>query len=309
MMVTSASAQRVSPPPRPVVLTTDCGAEVDDQWALAHLALCPELDLKGIVTSHAPNLKPPAAESSARVAREVLDRLPLKARPPVIPGSSVPLADKAQARRNDGVEFLLAAARGRSTDDRLVIAIIGPATDVASALLVDPTLADRITIVAMGFDSWPEGKDPWNVKNDVRAWQVVLESRAPIVVGDAAVTRRHLLMTRPKAHALLDGHGEVGRFLTSLLVSWLDRNAELVTSVTGDKDAWPIWDEVVTAHLLGLSKTETRPRPALRDDLTFDHSRPKGTIGWVTAIDDDRLWRDLSGKIDGKRESTPDAPR
>src|SRR5262245_59931757 len=74
-------------PRRAVVLTTDCGCEVDDQWALVHLCLSPAIDLRGVVTTHAPNLRAPAAESSARVAYKVLDLLPLAARPPVMSGS------------------------------------------------------------------------------------------------------------------------------------------------------------------------------------------------------------------------------
>jgi hypothetical protein len=30
------------------MLTTDCGAEMDDQWALAHLLLSTELDLRAV---------------------------------------------------------------------------------------------------------------------------------------------------------------------------------------------------------------------------------------------------------------------
>ena len=93
----------------------------------------------------------------------------------MIAGSSRPLEGDTP-RPTPGVEFLIDQARGRSADDRLVVVVLGAATDVASALLIDPTLADRITIVAMGFDGWPEGRDPWNVKNDVRAWRVLLES-------------------------------------------------------------------------------------------------------------------------------------
>src|SRR4051812_1358309 len=70
-----------TPRPRPVVVSTDIGAEVDDQWALAHLALSPAVELKGVVTTHAPSLPEPAADSAARVARELLDLLPIKDKP------------------------------------------------------------------------------------------------------------------------------------------------------------------------------------------------------------------------------------
>ena len=48
-----------APPARSVVVTTDCGVEVDDQWAITHLALCSQFDFKGIVTTHAPTLEAP----------------------------------------------------------------------------------------------------------------------------------------------------------------------------------------------------------------------------------------------------------
>jgi purine nucleosidase len=281
-----------------VVLSTDCGTEVDDLWALTHLALSPELELRGVVTTHAPNLAAPAAETSAQAARAVLALLPIEPKPPVFAGSSTPLEEKDRPRPSAGVDFLVREARNHTAADRLVVVMIGAATDVASALLVEPAIADRIRIVAMGFNGWPEGTDPWNVKNDVRAWQVVLASKAPLVVGDAAITKRRLSMTARKAHALLDGHGKAALELVANLERWLAQNGKLAESVSGAPGTWPIWDEVTTAYLLGLATVRTYPRPALRDDMTFDHSQPRGTLDWVTEIDTDRLWADLARKLD-----------
>ena len=57
----------------------------------------------------------------------------------------------------------------------------------------------------------------------------------------------------------------------------------------------------MTAHLLGLTRTKTHPRPVLRDDLTFDHSHPRGTIDWITEVDERRLWNDLAAQLDRAR--------
>jgi inosine-uridine nucleoside N-ribohydrolase len=287
-----AAALGEAPARRPVLVVTDCGVGIDDEWALAHLAVSPAFDLRGIIATHAPNLRPPAAETAAQAARAWLDRLPLTTRPPVVAGSSRPLEDGAVA--GPGVALLLEQARGYTAERRLDVIVIGAATDLALALRVDPTLADRIAIVAMGFSRWPEGGDPWNVKNDPRAWQVLLESRAPITVGDDAVCRRDLRMTPTRARRLF---GDRGALLSALLDDWLARNGKLALTLTGVPDAVPIWDEVTVAFLLGLTRQESRPRPRLRDDLTFDHSRPRGTITWVTAIDADRLWADLAANL------------
>jgi purine nucleosidase len=282
--------------PIPVVVSTDCGVGVDDEWTLAHLALSPAIDLRGVVTTHAPNLPAPTAQSSAKAAREVLGKL-LPSRPPVVAGSDQPLVDERTPRRGPGVRYLLGHAEGHTSERRLTVVMIGAATDVASALLIDPTWADRVTIVAMAFDAWPDGGDGWNVRNDPAAWRVVLESRVPLVVADVAVTRRHLLMSPDKSRDLLASRSPGGRYLSDLLSNWFDRNAEMAASLTGSRDSWPIFDEATTAYLLGFARTEQRPRPRLRDDLTFDHEAARGTITWITAVDADRLWADLAQRL------------
>ncbi len=278
---------------RSVILTTDCGADMDDQWALAHLALCPELRLAGVVATHAPNLPAPAAASAAQFSREVLEYLPSRVRPTVIVGSNGPLGhDRSGA--SSGADFLIDRAHGHTTADRLLVLVAGAATDVAAALLRDETLGDRIEIVAMAFDGWPDSDDSFNVRNDPLAWRILLESRASIVVGDAAVTGRDLGMSRERAQRLLGDCPPAGPYLVGLLVGWLEAHSDLVRQVTGDATVWPVWDQVLVAHLLGMTTVETHQRPALRDDLSFDHEPDTGqTIDWITAIDADRLWADL----------------
>jgi inosine-uridine nucleoside N-ribohydrolase len=293
------------PQPRPILLTTDIGADMDDQWVLAHLVLSAEFDLRGVVTTHTgsyPALAAPAADSSARVAGEVLDHLPLSKRPKVIAGSSDPLRAKTEPRLGKGVDFILRESRGFNRTQPLTVLVIGAATDLASALLADPNLAERIEIVAMAFSKWPEGDDAFNVKNDVKAWQVLLESPAPIVVADGAVAMEHLRMTRQRVQSLFEDRGKPGRYLAGLLVDWLDRRGDLVQMLTGDRSFWPVWDEATVAYLLGLAKSEVHPRPRLRDDLKFEHP-PAGqssgpTVRWVTWINSEKLWEDFGRKLD-----------
>jgi hypothetical protein len=53
---------------REVVLTTDVGAEMDDQWTLAHLALAPEIELHAGHYARAESRCAGAAGDSARYA-------------------------------------------------------------------------------------------------------------------------------------------------------------------------------------------------------------------------------------------------
>lgn len=281
----------------PVVLSTDCGADMDDQWALAHLALTAGVRLLGVVANHAPNLAAPAADTAARNARAVLSNMKLPSPPPVVAGASGPLENRRSARMNAGVRFLLDTARTFSRRNRLKVLVIGTATDVASALLLDPEFEHRIEVIAMGFSGWPAGGDPWNVKNDRRAWQILLESRVPLTIGCEDVCRTHLRMTRDKASQLLLDVGASGRYLLDLLVNWLDANGATAESVTQDRGAWPVWDEVVTAHLKGWTTVREVARPHLNDDLSFRHAQfgfdDGNPVRWITAVNEERLWRDL----------------
>jgi len=279
---------------RPVLLTTDCGADMDDQWVIAHLLLSPRFNVRAIVTTHTGShalLPSPQAGSSARIAREVLDHLALQNAPPVIPGSDVPLRSRTPFN-NAGVARILSEAR-RLNGPRLTVVVTGAATDVASALLLDADLENRIEIVAMGFKGPEEGGDEFNVTNDPIAWQVILDSRVPLTIGGSSVARRDLSLPSQQVHARLDRSGATGSYLAGLFDRWLDLHSELVRQVMSDPAHWPVWDEVTVACMLGMAKVRPSARPSLRSDLTFEHPPGRGTIDWVTGIEAPRLWRNL----------------
>ena len=124
------------------------------------MALSPAFDLRAVVGAHAANLAAPAAETAAGHAREVLERIGVEKPPPVIAGSSLPLGDTTTPRESEGSRRLLREAKAFSPEQRLPVLVIGSATDVASALLVEPTVAERLDVVAMAFETWPEGGTP-----------------------------------------------------------------------------------------------------------------------------------------------------
>jgi len=281
---------------RDVILTTDCGAEIDDQFAVAYLALIPEIHVKAIVTTHAPNL-PMKAKSSAACVKDVLEHLNAAPLPPIFPGSDVPLTGRAPLE-NAGVDFIVRTARGYSRRNRLIIITIGATTDVASAFLLDPKLGDRVEVLTMGFDSWPKGGDPWNIKNDPLAYQVILDSDAPITIGASEVCQQHLRLTDQGAAQMLHGHGEFAEWLNGQFQQWLMANAELAASVV-KPHTWVIWDTVTVAHLLGFTTTETRPRPALNlTDMSFSFPKTTKTVQWITSVDEQKMWPDFVRRLD-----------
>ncbi len=286
--------------PIDVLLSTDVGAEMDDQWAIAHLTLHPRVNLLGIVTTHTPYQ---TAQRSAEVAHEVLRHLPVAEKPPVIPGSSALLENKEQPRRNEGIDFIIETARRYSSHQPLTLLTIGAATDAACALLLEPSLAERIRVVSMAFHSVEGGGHEFNVRNDPKAWQVILDAPVPLTIGPAETCLRDLLMTLDKARSLFEGCGEAGEYLAGLLQWWLNTQPKLAKDVTGRGDAWVIWDEIVTAHLLGWTETERLPRPYLLDNLDFEFAprvgHPYPTVKWIKSVNSEKLWSNLAHLLKG----------
>lgn len=282
----------------PVILSTDVGNEIDDQWAVAYMLLNPEFEVLGIVSAQAPTVSPPSAHTTYLVLLdEVENRLKMATHPPLFEGSSQPLEDMKTPRPNAGVDFIVQSSKRFSKDNRLTVFTIGAATDVASGLLQDPTIVDRIQIVAMGFNSWPKGGDEYNVLNDVKAWQVILQSDAPVVVGSADVCTANLALTLDQARDLLSKQGPVGKWLWEEFLAWYYRFLKPIRK-NDFSNPWIIWDIITMAYTLQMTTQEVRPRPTLRDDASFEHPQTDRAITWITDVDEKRLWADFTAKLE-----------
>lgn len=282
-----------------VILSTDVGNEIDDQWAIAYLLASPEFRVLGIVSANAPSVPAPSAHSTYLVLRnEVENRLGMKIHPPLLEGSSLPLSDISTPQPNRGTDFIVEESRKFGKDNRLVVLTIGAATDVASAILQDPTIVDRIRIVAMAFtNSSPAGGKEYNVQNDVKAWQVLFSSDVPLTIGPGDVCRADLALTFAQARQLLSGHGAIGGWLWADYQTWYYRIVKPLR-VDDFSQPWMIWDIITLANLEGMTTDEVLPRPVLGDDLSLKSGSSGKTVAWITKVDSARMWSDFLRKID-----------
>jgi inosine-uridine nucleoside N-ribohydrolase len=282
----------------PVMLSTDVGNEIDDQWVIAYMLLNPAFDVRGIVSAHAPSLPDPSAHATYAVLKdEVERRLGMTVHPPLLEGSSLPLVDNKTPQPSPGLDFIILTSKSFSKEHRLTLLTIGAATDVASAILQDPSITDRIRVVAMGFKSLSEGGHEYNIENDPRAWQVILNSEVPVTIGSADVCRANLALGYEQARNLVGTHGPIGAWLWTEYQSWYFRNVKSLR-VNDFSKPWVIWDLITLAHELGMTEEKVIPRPTLADDLSFRSSASGRTVTWITTVDSRRMWPDFLVKLD-----------
>lgn len=89
----------------------------------------------------------------------LLDLMGLSGEYPVLCGAERAMQDERTPSLSDGAEFIVREAM--SDDQRpLFVIFLGAITDLATAYLMNPAIADRLTAVWIGGGAWPNGG--WN---------------------------------------------------------------------------------------------------------------------------------------------------
>lgn len=167
-------------PKIPLILDTDIGNDIDDTWALAMLLRSPELDVKLILTG--------TGNTTYRAAL-VAKLLHLAGRTDIPLGIGIPQshepgpqaawledfswADYPGQVHPDGVGALIETIM--AAPEPVTLLCIGPATNLAAALVREPRIAERAKIVGMfgsvrkGYDGSAEISREYNVYTDVEA--------------------------------------------------------------------------------------------------------------------------------------------
>ncbi|WP_345801225.1 nucleoside hydrolase [Microbacterium sp. AZCO] len=213
------------PRTRRVIVNSDVKNEADDQFAVVHALLSPTLDVRGVIPAHFGTRR--GDDSLAESARELDVLLRLLGRTgtvPIPPGAPHALADEATPVDSPGARLIIDEAR-RSDAGPLFVAFLGPLTDMASALLLAPDIADRdVTVIWIGgppygdiesVGAWPE----FNLGNDIAAANVVFDSGITLWQVPSNVYRL-VNVSYAELRRRVEPHGELGRYLAQQVVDY-----------------------------------------------------------------------------------------
>ena len=197
--------------PRPVLIDTDIGGDIDDALALALAVASPEIELVGVTTvgkgesrdRFVRHITTDRDEDRAWMVCRFLTQVGHKAIP-VAPGAEPqPRLDidwQIQYRRHpaaiynrtltpvkeSAVELMTRLAKEK---EGLTIIAIGPLTNVARFIKEQPETAKRLEqivvmggSIAVGYDGKPRPEPEWNIKSDIAAAKAVIHSGLPLVI-------------------------------------------------------------------------------------------------------------------------------
>lgn len=163
-----------------VILSTDAKNEVDDPFAIVHAVLTESFDLRGILSAHFGTERTDRSEEeSFQEIHKLLKLMNRQDQIPVVHGAASAMSSDPGAPVSNAARFLVQEAL-REDDRPLYAAFLGPLTDLAEAIRLEPRIQNRLTAIWIGGGNWPSGGWEYNLKNDVTAADAVFRSSVPL---------------------------------------------------------------------------------------------------------------------------------
>jgi hypothetical protein len=279
-----------------VALDTDTYNEVDDQFALVYALLSPDkIALEAVYAAPYYNDRSSGpADGMERSYDEILRLLEMMKVSPagwVFKGSTDYLSSDLKPQESEAARDLVQRALASPPDDPLYVVAIGAITNVASAILMEPKIIERIVIVWLGGHAlyWPHTRE-FNLAQDVPAARLVFDCGVPLVQIPCMGVTTHLHTTIPELEAHVSGRGAIGDYLV-----------EIVKGYHEDHLGWSkvIWDIATIAYLIDSSWTPTDlvHSPILTDQVTWSVDHSRHLIRSANYIHRDPIFRDLFTKL------------
>ena len=285
-----------------VVLDTDTFNEIDDQFAIGYL-LHAEEKLTPIRFYAAPfhNDKSSGPEDGMlksyeeilrllRLAnREDLEECVLEGSPRYLPDEKTPVISPA-------AQDLSQLAMEYSPEYPLYVVAIGAITNVASALLLNPAIAENIVVVWLGGNARHISHNKeFNMMQDVAAARVVMGSGVPFVQLPCEGVIRQFTVSGPELRHWLSGKNQLADYLAENTI----REAEAYAAGT----PWTrvIWDVTAVAWLLDTDSRffSSQILPIRLPDYShhYEEAEQNTLMRYVESVDRDAVMTDLFRRL------------
>ena len=285
--------------PVDVVLDTDTFNEIDDQFALAYLLRSKEkLNTKAIYAAPFLNDRSvSAADGMEKSYNEILKLLSLmNETADVFRGSEQFLSDEKTPVLSSAAQDLAKRANAYSPEQPLYIIAIGAITNIASAILLNPAVAENTVLVWLGGHALHyHNTNEFNMRQDVAAARVVMQSGIPFVQLPCMGVVSAFTVSKPELEFWLKGKNPLADYLAENTI----QKAESYAKGT----AWTrsIWDVTAVAWLLNdddrfmLSRLIATPLPSYDHYYSINPQAP--LMRYVYHIKRDQLMTDLFRKL------------
>ncbi|WP_228266163.1 nucleoside hydrolase [Microlunatus elymi] len=210
---------------RRVIINTDAKNEADDQFAIVHGVLTPMFDLRGLIAAHFGTRRTDRSMQESRAEIDLLlELLGRTGQVPVADGAPSAIPDESTPAESPGARMIIEESKLAGPGDPLYVAFLGPLTDLASAILLDPELRQRNVVViwigGFGYREQPSGdRIEFNLSNDIAAANVVFDSGITVWQVPSSVYTK-VSVGYAELSERIGGTSKLADYLITQLVEW-----------------------------------------------------------------------------------------
>lgn len=285
--------------PVDVVIDSDTYNEIDDQFAISYALLNPEkLRVQAIYAAPFLNHRSTSPANGMENSYQEIQRLLhlLAADTPSFRGAPDYLPSETEPVVSPAAQDLSQRAMAYSPEHPLYVVALGAITNVASALLLNPAIADRMVVIFLGGHAldWPDNRE-FNLMQDVAAARVVYGSGVPLIMLPCMGVVSSFATTGPELDHWLRGKNALCDFLVQNTVDEVQHYA------AGKVWSRTLWDVTAVAWLLNDGERFMQSRLIHTPIPEYDHHfAPASTAPlcqYVFHIKRDALFADLFEKL------------
>lgn len=280
-----------------LIVDTDAKNEADDQFAIVQALLSPKFEHVGLIAAHfGQNRCADSMMQSYHELEKIFALMDFPAENMIYKGAETAIPDKQTPVVSEGAELIIREAM--KEDDRpLYVIFLGAITDLASAYLMEPRIAKRLTAIWIGGGRYPNGGPEFNLGNDIHGANVVFSS--PIELWQVP---KNVYEMMPVSLAELDYKvapcGKIGRYLLDQLNEHAhEEGPRKSTFRTGE--TWVLGDNPAVGLLLHEHRFEYDwvQAPMITSDMSYVHTGLNRPIRVYKSIDSRLILDDMYAKL------------
>ncbi len=279
-----------------IVIDTDAAGEIDDQFAIAYAvraAEAGELVLEGIHASLSGKNTAEGMERNYQEILTVLDHLHSpEYRAKSFRGCPVKLKDQCPGE-SEAVDHLIKTANNPEREGPLYVVAIGGATNIASALMRAPEIAEKIVIIWLAGNSlfWNSTMEA-NLHRDTIASEHIFNCGVPLVLLPAWNVVVQLRTTIFELEHYLKDKNDICDYLLHIVRDFHDKRCP-------EGLAWSktIWDIAGIAYVLHPEWFGTRLITAPMFQYYWGTNPQRHMIRIADNLNRDRIFKDAFNKL------------
>ncbi len=276
-----------------VIFDSDTACEIDDQYSLAYALAAEKFDVIAAYAELVFDAKTPADEGVKQSYAEtlrVMKAIHQEDRCPAFIGCPVRIDDQDGYVPVDSPASRHLVKTAMKSDEIIYVLCTGPVTNIASALLMEPAIAQKICVVWIGGVAL-ETKHLYeaNIRLDYRASQVLMNSGAPLVLlpacGEPGYGTIAIEIATDRLAGILSKETDACRFFRENLLP--------------KASAYVFWDLAAPAALQIPEAFDFSviPAPVLADDHAYAFDSSRHEIIYMTKIRPEMILEDALAHI------------